>query len=129
MQVKDCALVKPLYCYVDDSVVDIAKALRDNKQRRIIVVDSNDNPLGIVSTSDINNKVVAENKFPSKLRAADIMTSPVYIVCDVNDELNSIFKKMLEHESFFCPVTKDGKLYGVLTYVELVKKVQESLKK
>jgi len=93
MQVKDCALVKPLYCYVDDSVV------------------------------------VAENKFPSKLRAADIMTSPVYIVCDVNDELNSIFKKMLEHESFFCPVTKDGKLYGVLTYGELVKKVQESLKK
>ena len=125
MQVKDCTLIKPLSCRKETNVVEVAKMLRDNKQRRIIVTDENEYPIGIISTTDINNRVVAEKKDPSKLKAEDVMTSPIYLTCDIDDNLNDIFKKMVEHESFFCPVTKENKLHGVLTYGELIKRVHE----
>mgnify|MGYP001599062746 FL=1 len=102
MQVKNCTLIKSLSCKESLNVVEVARILRDNKQRRIIVVDENDLPIGIISTTDINNGVVAENKDASKLKAKEIMTSPIYLTCDINDNLNDIFNKMLKHESFFC---------------------------
>lgn len=127
MIVKHCTLIKPLSCRADENVLQVAKRLRSNKQRRIIVVDKDGSPTGIVSTTDMNNRVVAENKSPQKTTAKDIMSTPIYLVCDINDDLNEVFKKMVEHKSFFCPVTKNKKLYGVLTYGELTKKVQESI--
>lgn len=125
MLVKNCTLIKPLSCRKETNVVEVAMTLKDNKQRRIIVINENESPVGIISTTDINNRVVAENKNPLKLKAQDIMTSPIYLTCDINDSLNEIFKKMVEHQSFFCPVTKEDKLYGVLTYGELIKHVHQ----
>ena len=123
MQVKDCTLIRPLYCKKEMNVVEVAKTLKQHKQRRIIVVDDNEFPIGIISTTDINNRVVAEGKDASKLKALDIMTSPIFLTCDIYDKLDDIFSKMVEHESYFCPVTKDKKIYGVLTYGELIKHV------
>src|SRR3989344_5105752 len=120
MQAQTCSLIKPLFCKKEESVVIVAKTLKDNKQRRIIVVDENEHPVGIVSTTDINNKVVAENKDASKIKAEEIMTSPIYLVCDINEDVNEIFKKMVHHETFFVPITKEKKLYAVLTYGELL---------
>lgn len=128
MKVENCTLIKPLSCNKETSVVAVAQILRDNKQRRIIVVNEGDFPVGIISTTDVNNRVVAENKDASKLKAQDIMTSPIYLVCDINENLNDVFKKMLHHESFFCPVIKEGKLYGILTYGELIKHVHQRMK-
>ncbi len=125
MQVKDCTLIKPLFCKRQMNVVEAAKLLRDNKQRRIIVIDEKEFPVGIISTTDMNNRVVAENKDASMLKAEDIMASPVYLICDYDDNLDEVFSKMIHHESFFCPVIKDKKLYGVLTYGELIKHVNK----
>ena len=126
LTVKDCTLIKPLFCSKDANVVEVAKILRENKQRRIIIIDDKDAPIGIISTTDINNRVAAESKDASRLKAQEVMTSPIFLVCDISDSLDAIFKKMVEHESFFCPVTDHGKLYGILTYGELIKKLQES---
>ena len=128
MKVSECTLIKPLFCSRRETVINIAKALRKNKQRRMIVVNDKGYPEGIVSTSDINNRVVAEGKDPSKAKASDIMTSPLFLVCDVNEDINDVFSKMVRHESYFCPVTKGKKLYAVLTYGELVKSVRKVLK-
>lgn len=128
MQVKDCTLIRPLHCDEGTSVVEAAKILKGNKQRRIIVVDENKHPVGIISTTDINNRIVAESKDASKLKAHEIMTSPIYLTCDINDGLNDVFKKMLHHETYFCPVTKEGKLYGILTYGEMMKHVNQRMK-
>ena len=127
MHVENCSLIRPLSCGKETDVVEAAKLLRENRQRRLIVIDESGYPVGIVSTTDISNKVVADNKDASKLKAADIMTSPIYLVCDINDDANEIFKKMLHHETFFVPVLKDRKLFGVLTYGELMKCVHHKL--
>ncbi len=124
MQVKDCTLISPLSCKEGMNVVEVAQILMEKKQRRIIVLNENNEPVGIISTTDVNNRVVAKNRDASKLKAKNIMTKPIYLVCDINDNLNDIFEKMIEHNSFFCPVTKNGKLYGVLTYGELIKHIR-----
>lgn len=128
MHVENCRLIKPLSCSKETSVVEAAKKLMENKQRRLIVIDESEYPVGIISTTDISNKVVAENKDASKLRAEDIMTSPVYLVCDLNGDANEIFRKMVHHETFFVPVLKDNKLFGILTYGELMKCAHHKLK-
>jgi signal-transduction protein with cAMP-binding, CBS, and nucleotidyltransferase domain len=127
MKVDECTLIKPLYCNKDTALVEVAKILRENKQRRILVVDENEAPVGIISTTDINNKIVAENKDASKLKAHEIMTSPIYLTCDIEDSLNQVYCKMRQHESFFCPVTKDKKLYGILTYGEILQKFEKKM--
>ena len=126
MIVKNCTLIQALSCEQETNLVDVAKILRDNKQRRIIVTD-HDKPVGIISTTDMNNKVVAENKLPNDLKAKEIMTSPLFLACDWEDDLTQIYKKMLEHKTYFVPVTKEGKLYAVLTYGELKKRVLERI--
>ena len=128
MIIRDCRLIKPLYCGKDSTVVEAAIILRDNKQRRLIVVDEDKKPIGIISTTDINNKVVAQNKDASKMTIKDIMTSPVYLVADINEEVNVVFGKMLKHETFFVPITEKGKLIGILTYGELMEKANEAKK-
>src|SRR3989338_2993358 len=125
MLVKNCTLIRPLYCKKETNALEAAKTLRDKKQRRIIVVDEKEYPVGIISTTDMNNRVVAENKDASKLKAGDIMTSPIFLICDFEDKLDDVFGKMVHHESFFFSVVKNRKLYGVLTYGELIKHVHQ----
>lgn len=128
MKVKNCTLIRALTCKKDDTVVEAAKTLKQNKQRRIIVVDDNESPVGIISTTDMNNRVVAEAKNMDGLKAEDIMTSPLYLVCDYEEGLGDIYEKMLKHKSYFVQVTKEGKIYGILTYGELVYNVKEAAK-
>lgn len=128
MKVKMCALIKPLSCRKGTGIVEAAKILMENKQRRLIVVDEKDYPVGILSTTDISNKVVAGGKTPGKLKVDEVMTSPLYLVCDIEDDLAAIYRKMVEHESFFVPALKEGKLYGILTYGELVERAKELIK-
>ncbi len=125
MLVKNCTLIKPLCCNEDDSVVKAAKILRKNKQRRLIVINKEKEPVGIISTTDLSNRVVAENRLPETLKAKDIMTAPIYLVCDIKDSLDMLYEKMLKHKSFFVPVTKNKKLFGIITYGEIIKRIGE----
>ncbi|MBT3720441.1 CBS domain-containing protein [archaeon] len=127
MKVENCTLLKALNCNVDETIVNVAKTLKENKQRRIIIIDEKKSPVGIISTTDINNKVVAENKDCNELTAANVMNK-LYLTCECNDDLGDIYEKMIEHKSFFVPVTKETKLYAVLTYGELVHNVKEAIK-
>jgi CBS domain-containing protein len=42
-----------VYCYEDESVEDAARLMEDNQVRRLIVVDHEQRPVGVVSIGDI----------------------------------------------------------------------------
>lgn len=42
-----------VYCYEDESVEDAARLMEDNQVRRLIVVDHEQRPIGVVSIGDI----------------------------------------------------------------------------
>jgi CBS domain-containing protein len=51
--VKDVVSSDIVYCYEDESVEDAARLMEDNQVRRLIVIDHNQTPVGIVSIGDI----------------------------------------------------------------------------
>ena len=112
------------------SILEVAKKLRRARERHIIVTES-EKPIGIISTTDINNRVVAENKNPKETKAEEIMTSPI-MSCDVEESLAKVYFEMLRENIFSCPVVKKGRLAGTLDLKEamnhLIKaKVEENV--
>ncbi len=52
-QVKDIISSEVVYCYDDDSVEDAARLMEDNQIRRLIIVNHDQTPVGILSIGDI----------------------------------------------------------------------------
>jgi len=48
-------LTDVVFCSENDTVLEVARILRDTRARHLIVTDSKKKPLGIISTVDINN--------------------------------------------------------------------------
>jgi CBS domain-containing protein len=65
----------------DDSTVhEAAQYLRERQVRSVGVLDSNGRLVGVVSQSDISEKVAAENKCPAWMRVSEIMSTTLVTV-------------------------------------------------
>jgi CBS domain-containing protein len=62
------------------TVLDAARYLRDKQLRAVAVCDEQGRPVGIISQSDISQKVAAENKCPAWVRAVEIMSTDLSTV-------------------------------------------------
>jgi CBS domain-containing protein len=58
----------------DKSVMDAAQYLREKQIRSVGVVDSGGRLVGVVSQSDVSDKVAAENKCPAWMKVSEIMS-------------------------------------------------------
>ncbi len=103
-------------CRFDESVLEVSRILRDTQRRHLIVLDEKDKPVGIISTVDINNRVVAEGKEPRNLKAQEIMTKNITYV-SVDDTYEKAFQTMAKLGTNSIPVTRDGKLLGMLEFM------------
>ncbi len=83
----------------ETTVHDAARYLRDHKVRSAGVLDRDGRVVGVVSQSDISDRVAAENKCPAWMRVTEIMSRDLVTVspemsideCLVRMEKNSIF--------------------------------------
>ena len=77
MKVSDLLRARTEVFSISDSatVHDAARYLRDQKVRAVGVRDSGGALVGIVSQSDISEKVAAENKCPAWMRVSEIMST------------------------------------------------------
>src|SRR5258708_3742092 len=70
-----------VYSVRDDATVyDAARYLRERQVRSGGVLDASGRLAGVVSQSDISDKVAAENKCPAWMRVAEIMSTGLVIV-------------------------------------------------
>lgn len=122
--IKDCTLLEALYCKDSDTVVDVAKRLREHLIRYIYVVNQQEQPVGVISITDINNRVVAEGKNPTSLHAKDIMTQPLQTFEETMDE-RLAYEQCVKHNVATCPVTNKGKLVGMITIHELLRSITQ----
>lgn len=122
MAVKDCTMVEAPQCVEDESLIEVAKKIKKYILRYIYVVDKSGKPLGVISTTDMNNRVVAEGKDPNKLVARDIMTSPIHSVEDNMDEREA-YSLCIKNDVAACPVTQKGKIMGIVTVNELLRRL------
>ncbi len=114
MNIETCSLQKPLSCLSTASIVEVAQALCTKECRQILVVEK-DAPVGIISTTDIVARVVAAKKDPSKTQAKDIMTQPIHSL-DAATSVEKAYLFMIQKNLFSIPVTKQGKLVGILPF-------------
>src|SRR5438445_6722117 len=91
---------KEVYSVTEEtSVHQVALYLREKQVRSVGVVDANGKIVGVISHSDVSDKVAAENKCPAWMKASDIMTRELVTVtaertldeCLLLMEQNSIF--------------------------------------
>jgi len=62
------------------TVYDAASYLRERQVRAVGVLDASDRLVGVVSQSDISDKVAAENKCPAWMRVSEIMSTALVTV-------------------------------------------------
>jgi CBS domain-containing protein len=72
---------KEVYSISEDmSVMDAAKYLREKQVRSVGVVDAGGKLVGVVSQSDVSDKVAAENRCPAWMKVSEIMTRELITV-------------------------------------------------
>ena len=127
MKPSNCDLIPALSCDDDTPIVEVARILRKHKQRRIIVVNDDLYPIGILSVTDISNKVVAEGKDPNTVTAKEIKED-LAIVADCNQDLIKLGEEMQEKSIYMAPIVKEGKLCGIINYGEIIKRAQNVIR-
>lgn len=125
--IKHLKMYDAITCHEDSTVVEVAKAFKKKQARHIYVTDAAQKPVGIISTVDIVDRVVADAKDAAKVMAKDIMSSPVDSV-DVAQEAEFAMKIMMQRKTYSCLVTEKGKIKGVVDYKSVMEEIIKRLK-
>ena len=110
-----------VFSIADDCTVhEAARYLREKQVRSVGVCDRNGQLVGIVSQSDISDKVAAENKCPAWMRVSEIMTaSPICVPPET--PLEECVRLMERHGFFHLPVVdKNGQFHGMISVRDLL---------
>ncbi len=110
-----------VYTIRDDITVhDAARYLREKQVRSVGVVDSSGRLVGVLSQSDISDKVAAENKCPAWMRVGEIMT--VGLVTVTTDMSADACQRLLEqHNIHHLPVLgPSGEFRGMISVTDLL---------
>ena len=104
----------------DATVHDVARYLRERQVRAVGVLDAHGRLVGVVSQSDISDKVAAENKCPAWIRVSEIMSTGLVTVTP-DRTLNDCLR-LLEQNSIYHLLVVDasGAYRGMLSVTDMV---------
>jgi CBS domain-containing protein len=112
---------REVYSIAEDTTVhDAARYLRDRQVRSVGICDSSGVLLGVVSQSDISDKVAAENKCPAWMRVGEIMTRQL-ITATPDTPLEDCLRLMEQHGIYHLVVLDSEKGYrGMISVTDLL---------
>lgn len=123
MEIQKIKIHQALTCNESDSVKEVAKKLKENKDRRAFVIKDK-KLIGITTTTDLVYNALAQDNFD--LSVKDVMTSEIKHI-DIKDNLENALEVMHQTKSYVCPVTKDNEFLGIISYHDLVTHVANSI--
>jgi CBS domain-containing protein len=104
----------------ETSVHDTAKYLREHQVRSVGVLSGDGKLVGVISQSDISDKVAAENKCPAWMKTSDIMTRDLVTVTP-EMALEECLRLMEKHGIYHLLVLEQGVTYrGMLSVSDLL---------
>ncbi len=110
------------------SVLDAAKYLREKQVRSAGVVDSTGKLIGVVSQSDISDKVAAENKCPAWSNVTEIMSRDLVTVTP-EVSFDDCLRLMEQNGVYHLLILGEGHKYlGMLSVSDLLKVMASSEK-
>jgi len=84
------------------------------ERRGYVIVMKKDKPIGILTDSDILEKVISKSKDPKKVKVKEVMSTPL-ITISPDDEIVEASRLMRKNLIKRIPVVKNGKLVGIIT--------------
>ena len=104
----------------DTTVHDAARYMREHKVRSVGVLDAPGRLVGVVSQSDISDKVAAENKCPAWMRVSEIMTRQL-VSATPDTSLEDCLRLMEEHGIYHLVVLDHAKGFrGMISVTDLL---------
>ena len=103
-----------------DTVYD-AIAMMAEKEVGALLVMRGGQPVGIISERDYTRKVILKDKSSKQTRVAEIMTSNV-ISATSRLHIDECVNLMKEHHIRHLPVMNDGRIVGVVSIGDVVKR-------
>ncbi len=117
-------VMKPQFDVVD-GMTTVADALRQMRHRdtKMLLVEKrhDDDEHGVLLVSDIARKVLACDKAPERVNVYEVMVKPVVCV-DPDMDIRYCARLFTRLDLSRCPVVKEGKVVGVVSFTDLVLK-------
>ncbi len=104
----------------DKTVVEAVKAMKRHNVGSILVGESDDRAVGIVSEADIVRKVLAEGTKPDTVKVEEIMSSPLISV-DVKTPIYRIYNTMTKNRIRHLVITDEGQKVGFVSVKDLLR--------
>jgi len=125
--VKDLMSKKVNVVNENSTILSAAKVMAKSRRGYVVVLKKG-KPIGILTDSDIIEKVISKNKDPSKIKVKELMSTPVIIVhpdVEISEAARIMRKNLIKR----LPVVshKDGKLIGILTETDIARSTPEYL--
>ena len=119
MLVKD-VMSSPVITVHENEPVDKVAQLMDKYKLGCIIVTSKDGkPLGIITERDLVVRVLAKNLLPSKLKAKDVMSSPL-ITIGPDAKINEAARMMSQLNIRRLGVIYRGELVGIVSSKDIL---------
>ena len=111
-----------------DEDVNVAMAVRDMHSQRaeMIIVTKDMRPVGVVTDSDILDKVVMKGEDSDQILLKSIMSSPV-ISLSAKGTVRQALELMRVNTIKHIPVTDNIKIFGIVTQEELANAIRTSV--
>ncbi len=121
LRVRDWMVDLLVFIDPDASVSDALALMRRRYIHSLVVSKSEDNPdYGIVTSTDISDKIIAGERNPAEMRVRDIMNTPIITVRQ-DSTLQECSKLMREHHIHHLPVIDDsGELVGMISATDFL---------
>jgi CBS domain-containing protein len=105
----------------DTTVMEAAKYLREKQVRAVGVLDASGRLAGVVSQSDVSDKVAAENKCPAWMKVSEIMSRELLTVTPEMTFEESL--RAMEQNGVYHLLILDGanRYRGMLSVSDLLK--------
>ena len=119
MEITELASEDVVTVYLDESILEVAETLREERVGSAVVLDSNDDVLGVVTDRDL---VVYGQQFVDSLATTavnDILSMGVLSVGPDEDVLE-LTELMREEGVRRVPLVEDGEILGVVTLDDVV---------
>jgi len=98
----------------DTTLLHAAQQMRTSRHGFVIVVNSEEKPVGIVTEWDVISKVVAEGKDPRNVQLGEIMTRDL-ITVDPSVGIDELSEFMARKGIRRILVVRDGTVLGIIT--------------
>ena len=122
LKAKDIMKTNVLAVTMDTDIYRAIRTMVENNVTGLPVIDEDRALVGIVTEKDVLKLLYEIEDHPG--RVADFMTTPV-VAYDQDDDVAAVADGLAAHHFRRVPILRDGRLVGIISRKDIVKRIQE----